>query len=68
LALDERSDVGPPRTFKQITFPMTGQRAVRNVGWSLANRDGINDLPLARPDASARAGMSKVALAAELPE
>ncbi len=60
--------IGAPRAFQQIAFPMAGQRAIRDVGGPLTNGDGVDDLALRRTDASAGARMSKVALAAELPE
>ncbi len=66
LALDESGNEGAPRAYQQIAFPVGGQRAIRDLGWPLTNRDGIDNLALCGTDATAGARVSKVAPPAEL--
>ena len=51
MSFHQGCDVTVAGAGEQITFPMTGNRAVFNLCRPLANGDGINDLPLGLPAA-----------------
>ena len=49
-ALDDRRDLGPLTTEEKVSFPVSGDCAVRGLSRALGNRDGVLDLgaPLPR--------------------